>query len=354
MAFIPIENISLTSGIYYIYSVIVVCHDVAFDGIMIRIFGHWGALLSLVQQFAYYAFDTILCFTAVGGFNSMILLYTGIGCALVAPLIFVYKWPDVPLVNLKGIWRDFKKAFWAFFVGILYFLNSTFSEAMVPYFVADMAEDDWTAGRIVGFYNLGLLLCVRLGQYLFNGLKYRYCILSAMTAETLGVFIVLFLHDNMGAPLLSFLFWLFGMVTSITDSIVQCYLVDACDVTRTPTFCYSVFDATFELGGTIGFTVYPQAKENLAWRDFWICDSLQSAGVTIVFAICFLLIPAGWNDPVLNRVPTLNWREICRCCFEQVEAAKEDENDEAKDADASELEKDEEAQGQPLMLQGVL
>jgi predicted MFS family arabinose efflux permease len=134
-----------------------------------------------------------------------------------------------------------------------------------------MAENDWEAGRLVGFYNVGLLLGVSCGQYMFNGLRYRFCILTAMTSETLGVVIVCFLHVGVSNILMDFLFWIFGMVTSVTDSIVQCYLVDACDVTRTPTFCYAVFQSCYELGDTLGFTLYPQAKERLAWRDYWFC-----------------------------------------------------------------------------------
>jgi hypothetical protein len=35
--------------------------------------------------------------------------------------------------------------------------------------------------------------------------------------------------------------------------------------------------------------------------------------VTFVLAVAFLAVPQGWNDPVLNRPPSLHWREICRC-----------------------------------------
>jgi hypothetical protein len=311
---IPLEEVRTTGIVYYIYSCIVICHDVVFDGMMIRIFGKWGALLSLLQQFAYYAFDTLLCFIAVGDFNNIIFLYIGIACALLQVLLWVFTWPDVPLVNLKGVWRDFKKTFWTFFVGIIYFINSTFSESMSPYFAADCGRDDYEAGYLAGVYNLGLLIGVSFGQYLFNGVRYRNCVLIASVMETFGMFFLMFLHVGLNYGLLLFLFFACGIVTSITDSIVQCYLVDSCDVTRTPTFCYSVFQSCYEAGSTIGFTAYPQVKELVCWRDFWILDTVECAFVSLVFGICFFAIPFGWDDVTLNRIPSLRWQEICEAC----------------------------------------
>jgi hypothetical protein len=295
------------------YATLNIFDDSVFDGMTIRIFGKWGALLSLLQQFAYYMLDAVLCFV-VGSFSTMIFLYIGIACLCCVPLLWVYDWPELPLVNLKGIWRDFRRTFWAFVVGVIYFINSTFSEAMMPYFCTFVSESDSEAGFTYGIYGIGLLLGVSFGQYLFNGLRYRHCLVLALMIETLGTFIVMFITSEVHFAWQMLLFLLCGGVESITDSIVQTYLVDTCDITRTPTFCYSVFQSCYEAGGTIGFTVYPQVAENLAWRDFWMANVMQSGGVMMLFAICFYVVPAGWNDPVLNRIPSLRWREICEAC----------------------------------------
>jgi predicted MFS family arabinose efflux permease len=328
LTWIPIEEVKITSSIYCFYSFVVICHDVCFDGQMIRQFGKWGALLSLLQQFAYYLFDTILCFVAVEEFDQILFLYVGIVSACFIPLLWVFNWDHMPLVKVKGIWEDFKSTFWTLMIGFLYFLTSPFSESMVPYFVADIMDTDEHSGNIVGFYNIGLLFGVAFGQYLFGKFRYKWCIMIAMVVETLGILIIMFLTEDStyGEAIPAFLF--FGIITSLTDSILQCFLVDSCDITKTPTFTYSVFQSCYETGDTIGFVLYPQVKEALEWKWYWGANMMTCAGITILFAIFIFLIPSGKNYKMFNEFPTLHWKEIIDFFRKSTKVGNEEVEDE--------------------------
>jgi hypothetical protein len=111
-----------------------------------------------------------------------------------------------------------------------------------------------------------------------------------------------------------FLIFVLGIITSLTDSIIHCYLVDSSDSTKTPTFSYSVFQSCYEGGNTLGFVVFPQVKEKTTWRMYWVFNMITTFGVSGIFSLIFFLVPHSIESKILNSKPSLHFEEITSLC----------------------------------------
>ena len=332
ITWIPIENVSASAGMYILHTFITVAHDVIFDGQLIMVFSSHGALLNFIQRFAYYATSVVLCFTLVKDFSQYTFLIAGIACILCTPLLWVYKWHSTALLDLKGIWKDIKDKISVIPISFIYFLMESMSGNIMALFSAYIiTNNDSLIGYASGTSSIGSMLGISFGQYFYPKLKYRNCIIVAVVIEFLAALMYYFIDPGLTEPQIFSLYFFGGLICSISDSIVQCYKVDAADLTRSPTWTYSVFESFSEAAITIGATVTPQIKEGRSWPSFWgiimgICGS-----VFVLALITFYGLPCLRNEVVLNSQPTLDYSQICCCCCQSEQIIANDDENEKED-----------------------
>jgi hypothetical protein len=173
---------------------------------------------------------------------------------------------------------------------------------MLTYFVAYVINNDSKqAGFAKGANAIESIVDISFDQYAFMPSYYRNCLIFALVIEAAVGIVYIFLRSGASHVLVIILYLFGGLLSSISDSIYQCYKVEAADLAGCTTWAYSLFETFTEVPLAIGSVCWPQLRKVASYTEFWLCSIGICAGMAVIAAAVFYTIPLFKHDKLLVK-----------------------------------------------------
>lgn len=229
---------------------------------------------------------------------------------LASPLLWIFPWAQLELVELKGIWNDIKSTIWISIIVLIFYLISYWCDTMFGFFIVDLFQDQKKVGIILGVNVIGQFFGISFGQFLFRKLTYHPSIIITFLVDAFASFYFLFLRSSTSYAAVIVLMLFAGLTRCVTRSLVQNLTIDASGLSSTSTFLYSLFQSIFNVGMAGAGIIYPQISKHLNWSWWWTLEMIFGISFAIIFSLIFYFVPSARKDRVLLSRPSLDLTQV--------------------------------------------